>query len=257
VLGLTGGVVIATGLYSFLQRNEDDCRKIQLAVFHCVRILEDLPDLEERLQRPQELLKMVSEEVDYIIGVHLTRSERAAAISKVERKVQANLHARTQEEEAAKRRRIDSAVAEDEVEVLFDRPVEKYEDSAGNIPEVVVQSPTWIGERDGTTLQEQELPQEEGHLDLYMSMKIQLPNHPTLSLVAVKRPHLGVPIHHDRRSLAGVIMIKLTRTMTLTSLLLLGRTTHQYMKYPCRAPPVMTPVVTPTTHMRKFVLRKL
>lgn len=173
LLGFTGGAAAATALYSFLQSNKDDRKKIQLAVFHVVRVLQNLPNLEERMQTPGKLLAMISEEVNYMIGIHLTQSEGAATISQVKRKVETDFNARLQKEEVMKKRRTDSAAVEDEDDALFDRPEDNLQAAeahvAGDIPEVVVRSPSSAIERSGKPSQELELS-HEGDLDLDMSM---------------------------------------------------------------------------------------
>ncbi|KAL1795506.1 hypothetical protein ACET3X_005730 [Alternaria dauci] len=167
LLGFTGGAAAATALYSFLQRNKDDRKKIQLAVYHVVRVLKDMPDLEERIKTPGELLAMISEEVNHMIDVHLTRSEGAATISQVKHKVETDL------DERVKRQRMDNAAVEDEDDALFDRPGENVQFAethvAGGVPEAVFQSPFSSSDRDGRSSQELQLPQEED-LDLDMSM---------------------------------------------------------------------------------------
>jgi hypothetical protein len=145
-LAFTGGAAVATGLYRFFQRNKDDRGKIQLAVFHVVRILKDLPDLEERIQKPEELLETITGEVDRMIGTHLTRVEGAATVLKVKRKVRADLDARREKGEVMKRRRTDNATARDDDDAMSDRPVEdeaqfSEADSTGDVPEVLVQTP--------------------------------------------------------------------------------------------------------------------
>ncbi|RYO41455.1 hypothetical protein AA0113_g11011 [Alternaria arborescens] len=174
LMGFTGGAAAATALYSFLQRNKDDRRKIQLAVFHVVRVLQNLPNLEERMQTPEKLLAMISEEVNYMIGVHLTQSEGAATISQVKRKVETDYNARLQKEEIMKKRRMYSAAVEDEDDALFDRPGETDVQAtearvAGDVLRVVVQSPSSSIERNGSTSQELDLSYEED-LDLDMTM---------------------------------------------------------------------------------------
>ncbi|RYN37922.1 hypothetical protein AA0112_g4089 [Alternaria arborescens] len=174
LLGFTGGAAAATALYSFLQRNKDDCRKIQLAVFHVVRVLQSLPNLKGRMQTPEKLLATISEEVNYMIGIHLTQSEGAATISQVKRKVEMDFNARLQKEEVMKKRRMDSAAVEDEDDALFDRPGEVDVQAtearvAGDVLRVVVQSPSSSIERNGSTSQELDLSHEED-LDLDMTM---------------------------------------------------------------------------------------
>lgn len=174
LLGFIGGAAAATALYSFLQRNKDDRRKIQLVVFHVVRVLQSLPNLKERMQTPEKLLATISEEVNYMIGVHLTQSEGAATISQVKRKVEMDFNARLQKEEIMKKRRMDSAAVEDEDDALFDRPGEvdvQATDAhvAGDVLGVVIQSPSSSIERNGNTSQELELSHEED-LDLDMTM---------------------------------------------------------------------------------------
>jgi hypothetical protein len=174
LLGFTGGAAAATALYSFLQRNKDDRKKIQLAVFHVVRVLQNLPNLEERMQTPEKLLAMISEEVNYMIGIHLTQSEGAATISQVKRKVETDFNARLQKEEIMKKRRMDSAAVEDEDDALFDRPGEVDVQAteahvAGDVLGVVIQSPSSSIERNGNTSQELDLSHEED-LDLDMTM---------------------------------------------------------------------------------------
>ncbi|KAB2104799.1 hypothetical protein AG0111_0g7081 [Alternaria gaisen] len=173
LLGFTGGAAAATALYSFLQRNKDDRKKIQLAVFHVVRVLQNLPNLEERMQAPGKLLAMISEEVNSMIGIHLTQSEGAATISQVKRKVETDLNARLQKEEVMKKRRMASAAVEDEDDALFDLPEDNVPAAeayvTGDIPEVVVRSPSSPIERNGKSSQQLELS-HEGDLDLDMSM---------------------------------------------------------------------------------------
>ncbi|CAN9336809.1 unnamed protein product [Alternaria alternata] len=173
LLGFTGGAAAATALYSFLQRNKDDRKKIQLAVFHVVRVLQNLPNLEERMQTPGKLLAMISEEVNYMIGIHLTQSEGAATISQVKRKVETDFNARLQKEDVMKKRRMDSAAVEDEDDALFDRPGEIDAQAtearvAGDVLRVVVQSPSSSIERNGGTSQELDLSHEDLDLDMTM-----------------------------------------------------------------------------------------
>ncbi|KAH8631351.1 hypothetical protein IG631_13034 [Alternaria alternata] len=174
LLGFTGGAAAATALYSFLQRNKDDRKKIQLAVFHVVRVLQNLPNLEERMQTPGKLLAMISEEVNYMIGIHLTQSEGAATISQVKRKVETDFNTLLQKEEVMKKRRMDSAAVEDEDDALFDSPGEVDVQATeahvdGDVLGDVVQSPSSSIERNGNTSQELDLSHEED-LDLDITM---------------------------------------------------------------------------------------
>jgi len=187
LLGFTGGAAAATALYSFLQRNKDDRRKIQLAVFHVVRVLQNLPNLEERMQTPEKLLAMISEEVNYMIGIHLTQSEGAATISQVKRKVEMDFNARLQKEEVMKKRRMDSASVEDEDDALFDRPGEVDVQAteahvAGDVLGVVIQSPSSSIERNGNTSQELDLSHEE---DLDLDLDMTMPDYDSLDQAQV------------------------------------------------------------------------
>ncbi|KAH7371967.1 hypothetical protein BKA66DRAFT_572531 [Pyrenochaeta sp. MPI-SDFR-AT-0127] len=87
MLVFTGGAAAATGLYSFFQRHRQNRAKIQLAVFHVIRMAEHHTTLEEWLQNPHMLIAQMDREVMRMVGAHLTQNEAESAMRELKRKV--------------------------------------------------------------------------------------------------------------------------------------------------------------------------
>ena len=75
LLAITGGAAAATGLCWFFQHNKCNRKRIRLAVYHVVRTLQKMPNLEELMETPEEFYEEIDYEVNRMIGIHLTQSE--------------------------------------------------------------------------------------------------------------------------------------------------------------------------------------
>ncbi|KAF1364043.1 hypothetical protein EJ07DRAFT_152100 [Lizonia empirigonia] len=83
--GLATGAAAASRLHKYLARNKRDRAKVQLAVYHIIRLFERLPDHQAALQRPQQLLERMEPEVLRMVGKHLTMDEAAEVTSELKR----------------------------------------------------------------------------------------------------------------------------------------------------------------------------
>lgn len=152
LLAITGGAAAATGLYWFFQRNKDNRKRIRLAVYHVVRTLQIMPDLQQRMKTPNELYAEIDNEVNRMIGTYLTLSEGGTTVKRAKRKLWDDYDARMRNDEAERRvrRRLDDAAAEENAGALRDRQIEDGEDAEvdliGDAPEIVVQSPSSAGQ---------------------------------------------------------------------------------------------------------------
>jgi hypothetical protein len=81
------GAAIGSTLYHVFRRYRENRAKVQLAIFHVIRMIESCPDLEARLNSPQELIKDIGFEVVRMVDIHLTKNEAAEAIAELKRKV--------------------------------------------------------------------------------------------------------------------------------------------------------------------------
>jgi hypothetical protein len=66
---------VATSIYCYLKYCRKDRTKMQIAVFHLLRMIENLQDLPARLCDPHSLLAELSVKVSQMIGSHLPKSE--------------------------------------------------------------------------------------------------------------------------------------------------------------------------------------
>lgn len=83
--GLATGAVAASKLHTYLARNKRDRAKVQLAVYHIIRLFERDPDYQAALQHPQQLLERMEPEVLRMVGKHLTIDEAAEVTSELKR----------------------------------------------------------------------------------------------------------------------------------------------------------------------------
>jgi hypothetical protein len=92
-LGAAASVGIGNSIYRYLQQRNQS--KLQLAIFHVLRTLENNPNLGVMLQNPERLALALEAEVMYMIPALLTRSEGDEALKELKRKVrseQLDLH---------------------------------------------------------------------------------------------------------------------------------------------------------------------
>lgn len=83
--GFTIGAVATPALYVYLTRNHHDRGKVQLAVFHILRLFETRADYAELLQHPEELLRRMEPEVMAMVDRHLTRIEAGEVVKGLKR----------------------------------------------------------------------------------------------------------------------------------------------------------------------------
>ncbi|KAH6868757.1 hypothetical protein BKA58DRAFT_459709 [Alternaria rosae] len=167
LVAITGGAAAATGLCWFFQRNKDNRKRIRLAVYHVVRTLQIMPDLQQRMETPNELYEEIDNEVNRMVGTYLTLSEGGATVKRAKRKLWDDYDARMRDDGAERRvrRRLDNAAAEENAGALRDRHMEDEEnaevDLTGDVPEVVVQSPSSAGQPEESPIHEEEVQQDD------------------------------------------------------------------------------------------------
>lgn len=85
---IAGSAAVAGGILHFLRRYQNDRSKIQLAVWHIVRLIENIPDLDAQIENPQELISSIDKEVSFMIDRHLiTKAEAVDVLKDLKRKV--------------------------------------------------------------------------------------------------------------------------------------------------------------------------
>ncbi|KAF2826537.1 hypothetical protein CC86DRAFT_31675 [Ophiobolus disseminans] len=84
---ITSGAVAASGVYYFFQQYRGNRAKIQIAVFHVIRMIENLPDLRARLDDPHNLIAEIDVEVSRVIGSHLSNGEAMDVMKELKRKI--------------------------------------------------------------------------------------------------------------------------------------------------------------------------
>jgi hypothetical protein len=97
--GMFSGVLMTAGLAYFLTQHQNDRAKIQLAVFHIVRMLDNAPNY--RQLRPRDVVAGMEKEVQRMVGEHLSFSEAEEVRRVGRRKIEEDLG-----RERARRRRI-------------------------------------------------------------------------------------------------------------------------------------------------------
>ncbi|KAH6642491.1 hypothetical protein C7974DRAFT_468839 [Boeremia exigua] len=83
--GVAIGAVGCPALWAYLTRNKCDRAKVQLAVYHIVRLLEDRPHYKALLHDPQQLMNLIEPEVMRLVKKHLTLDEVIEAAKEVKR----------------------------------------------------------------------------------------------------------------------------------------------------------------------------
>ncbi|KAJ4982649.1 hypothetical protein SVAN01_11861 [Stagonosporopsis vannaccii] len=83
--GFVTGAVAAPALYAYLTRNHGDRSKIQLAVFHIMRLFQARPDYAKLLEDPQQLLALMEPEVMAMVDKHLTKNEAGKVVKELKR----------------------------------------------------------------------------------------------------------------------------------------------------------------------------
>ncbi|KAI4707970.1 hypothetical protein J4E89_007088 [Alternaria sp. Ai002NY15] len=104
-----------------------------------------MPDLEERMEEmPEDLYKEIAREVDRMTGTYLTLSESETTFRMAKRKLLDDYEAFEREREAERRvrRRVDDA-------------------AAGDVPEIIVQSPSSTGQPEGSPIHEEGIQQDD------------------------------------------------------------------------------------------------
>ncbi|KAF9701759.1 hypothetical protein EKO04_000305 [Ascochyta lentis] len=105
--GLVTGSIGASILHAYLHRNKCDRAKIQLAVYHIIRLFQQDPSYQAQLQHPQELLRRMEPEVLRMLNTHLTKNEA----DKVAKELKRAYEAPQAEEHGRKRMREDTGGA--------------------------------------------------------------------------------------------------------------------------------------------------
>ncbi|CAO2648224.1 Nn.00g074910.m01.CDS01 [Neocucurbitaria sp. VM-36] len=160
ILAFTGGAVVGCSIYHFFQKHKQNRAKIQLAVFHIVRMVENIPDLQVRLEEPQKFIKQMATEMARMTNLHLTKSEADRAMLQLKRKVWTVVDEKIKVE---KRRRIGDATAEIAITKHFARPLEDPIPvlHQGDVPRIIVTSPTTEDDVQAQLLEEDEVPDVE------------------------------------------------------------------------------------------------
>ena len=83
--GLATGAVGASTLYAYFNRSKCDRAKVQLAVYHIIRLFRHRPDYAALLQDPQELLRRMEPEVVRMVDKHLTQNEADIVVKELKR----------------------------------------------------------------------------------------------------------------------------------------------------------------------------
>jgi hypothetical protein len=88
VMLLTGSAAMGSGVYYFIQQHRHSRQKIQLAMFHVIRLLGTLEDLDAHLEDPHEILEVIDREIKRMVDMlHLTEAEGDAVKNKLKRSV--------------------------------------------------------------------------------------------------------------------------------------------------------------------------
>ncbi|KAF1935773.1 hypothetical protein EJ02DRAFT_428116 [Clathrospora elynae] len=140
MFAFAGSVAVASGLYSFFQKDKNNRTKMQLAFFHVVLLLENMTNFQERIQDPQTLTASIKTEVKRIVHVHLTQAQGEAARRELKRNIWTVVDERRMEhvkrrKDSANTDQVEQALSERtgdrDLRTLYQRP----------IPEIVVSSP--------------------------------------------------------------------------------------------------------------------
>ncbi|KAF1844939.1 uncharacterized protein K460DRAFT_405217 [Cucurbitaria berberidis CBS 394.84] len=143
MLVFTGGAAIASSLYYFFQNHKENRAKVQLAVFHVIRMVENLPDLQAQLQDPRALIAQMDKEVTRMIGLHLSKTEAGSAMVELKRKVWAVADEKMKNEKRMKKDGETIQEAEATISGLF-APAEVRVQAPyqSEIPQIVIRSPS-------------------------------------------------------------------------------------------------------------------
>ncbi|KAH4069310.1 hypothetical protein HBH64_136880 [Parastagonospora nodorum] len=113
LLAFTAGAAAASATLPYFNRYRNDRAKVNLAVFHITRIIENTSEYQDRLRHPHELVRVMDAEVQRLLQIHLNKQEAQGAMSALKRKLWVELD----EERAllAKRRKSETAERKDSV----------------------------------------------------------------------------------------------------------------------------------------------
>ncbi|KAJ4319279.1 hypothetical protein N0V94_003971 [Neodidymelliopsis sp. IMI 364377] len=112
--GLATGLAASPVLHAYLSRCKCDRAKIQLAVFHVMRLLDHQADREALLQEPQKVLTEMDKEVTRMLNQHLSQAEATEVRKELKRKVEQQ----ADEQQKSKRmRETKQAAVQDQVRV--------------------------------------------------------------------------------------------------------------------------------------------
>ena len=171
LVAITGGAAAASGLCWFFQRNKYNRKRIRLAVYHVARTLKRMPDLEERMETPEDLYRQIAREVDRMIGTYLTLSEGETTFRRAKRQLWAehDKRARNEEEEDGEerrvRRRVDDAADGEDVGSSGGRVIEEEQfagrDLNDDVPEIGVHALSSGGQPEESTVPEDEAQQDD------------------------------------------------------------------------------------------------
>lgn len=104
MLIFAGGALTASGIHQLIQGYRENRQKVQLAVFHVLRMIEHHPTAERWADDPRALIVQMEKEVKKLVRDHLTPNEAASAMKELKRKVWVAVNEDIEEEREKKRR---------------------------------------------------------------------------------------------------------------------------------------------------------
>jgi hypothetical protein len=87
LLAFTAGAAAASATFTYFNRYRNDRAKVNLAVFHITRIIENTSEYQDRLYHPHKLVRVMDAEVQRLLQIHLNKQEAQGAMSALKRKL--------------------------------------------------------------------------------------------------------------------------------------------------------------------------
>ena len=84
--GFFTAAVSAPALFAYIERHRFDPSRIQLAVYHIIRLFEHRPDYWRLLANPRVLLAQMEPEVMRMVDLHLSKAEAGKVMEELKRK---------------------------------------------------------------------------------------------------------------------------------------------------------------------------
>ncbi|KAG9204782.1 hypothetical protein G6514_010013 [Epicoccum nigrum] len=84
--GFFTAAVGASALYAYIERHQFDPSKIQLAVYHIIRLFEHRPDYWRLSANPRALLAQMEPEVMRMVDLHISKAEAGKVVEELKRK---------------------------------------------------------------------------------------------------------------------------------------------------------------------------